>query len=497
MPRIFQKLLQLVRDYKLECFVGLSSLFGSLWILSNYSMNVPHVEVYGIFAPCTYRLKGGWNLNGLLESINFCFEAQTSRPRFLSWLMWPINTHFRTWIFQYIPLHPSLSLNWALSYLFIPYFLFKFLKNMTHDFRLSFVSTLLILFTQGFLSCQVMYFHAGKPMAMLGVIVGLYLLSQIQPNERGEYLIKPRESRKIFLTLCLFLFWDEMFYGLFLVAPLFFPFLRKRANLMQVFEICGGLFSVFFITVSWLVPMLTRNYAMGGVFNFWNYAFTNNPGLLVFEGSKIFNDLYSLLAGHLDPLISAQAHFNWHPQIFSATICILALAVFTLPFLLKRPGRKIFGQSLLGIFVFYGLVHFILTRREGGLFYGAFYWGSTLSLMFVIAYAFFWNCFKIKHRDTLIAVTWVFCAMAGYRHTASAVKGHMIAMGQNSWATYEVPTSNIESELSLQKVQKIWSIQDLNQVREELKNYPPSSYWLYFESYIRIHGRADWPNRFH
>lgn len=133
------------------------------------------------------------------------------------------------------------------------------------------------------------------------------------------------------------------------------------------------------------------------------------------------------------------------------------------------------------------MFHFIVTRRDGTLFYGSYYWACSFSLFFVLIFAKFFSLFSLhKTKIRVISIVcFIFFASANLRHFNKANIGHAQALA-NSHIAQSIETDSNFSQISYKQIQKIWrNRNDMEKVKQLMKTYPKNAYWLYYEAYLQ------------
>jgi len=461
------------------------STIAFIWIFSDTLVNYPHLETYYFLNNCTYQNGPDFSLKDLVAGFDPCLDGWTDRARFYSWFFWILNAKFRYFVFKHIPYLPSLSVTWFFTFTVLPYYFYKLLRSFTDIKTLALSSTFLLFFTQGFLSFSTMYFHAAKPMTMLFIIVCFYYTHLIYLEVlRGQYNARP--YLKLLGALILSLFWDEMFYAYFLIVPFwYFAIFKNKKSLIRIISVYGCAFIYFVSITSGLVPFMTKKY-FNYFFNFWDYSFKSNHSLFTLDNVQWGYNWKALLVAHVDAFSGLPGYF-WVSSNPHWEVIITVLTVLMLVPLLFKNHRMLYFKSLVAMFIFYVSVCLILTRREGTLLNGAFYWGSTFSVFFVIWLTVLVSMINIKKLAPLIAVLYIYLAYCGYINNVNASIGH-ITPNLVQEIVVHAKTLPTVGAISYQDIKRVWEERhDFPAAKKIIEGLPLNAYWLFYESFSQAH----------
>ncbi|MFA5059540.1 MAG: hypothetical protein WC676_02835 [Candidatus Omnitrophota bacterium] len=264
---------------KILLVVGYLCIFG---ILLNYENAWMHNEV----AVTTQKFFDGHP--SFLERVSQClnwqiFEGEyggvpNSRARIFSNIFQTFNILFRNWIFQFIPVHPSLSLTWIVVLVLCPYFLYKFIKNITDDKAIALITAFLYIISPGALISVIMLFLPGKAITNFFCIFCLYLGSVIARNiEKASCTSFRRDFLFLVLMIIASLFFDEYSLFIFVLVPIFFPGIFRQRQ-QRVFTTILYLLipAVYYFSLTFFLPQL---YAFAGYPGFNFFAFSDHMGI--------------------------------------------------------------------------------------------------------------------------------------------------------------------------------------------------------------------------
>ncbi|MEI7998381.1 MAG: hypothetical protein WCH62_02610 [Candidatus Omnitrophota bacterium] len=190
-------------------------------------------------------------------------QDRFSRP--ISNLVEVFDTKFRSICWNFFPPHPSFSFLWFLSFICLPFFLYRFFINMGCSLPIAFSGMCLYLSSIGFLGPIVMLFHPAKGLVNLLGVGSLCIASSLYKKSitlgHGGSIKDIPGFWKWFILLLgvmfLAFFSDET--GLF-IYPLnlivLFPLIKKVKE-RRILWICFLLLPVvYLITLSWLLPLI-------------------------------------------------------------------------------------------------------------------------------------------------------------------------------------------------------------------------------------------------
>jgi hypothetical protein len=149
-----------------------------------------------------------------------------SRPRFLTYLFLSIDQKLRLWLYEWVPVHPTLApVAWLVNLAAGTFCLYRLLLNVTGDRLAGLAGLAVYVSATGFLSGFTMHFMPGKTLSNTMLIVALYAASEAVKRLRpGQLLVEaPGWSKYLALAILLIgLFLDEMSITALFVLPLLF-----------------------------------------------------------------------------------------------------------------------------------------------------------------------------------------------------------------------------------------------------------------------------------
>lgn len=245
------------------------------FVLLNHQNAWMHIET----ATTTHLILSGHSSwpERLLQCFNWqIFEGDyegipNSRARILSHIFQTANILFRNWVFQHIPPHPSLSLTWLIVLILSPYYLYKFMHNMTQNKNIASITAFIYIISPGALISIMMLFHPGKAVTNFFFIYCLFLASEIM---KAPPSLAPAAFKRKFLTLIgtviTALFFDEYALFLFVLIPVFFPELFTQRPYRR-FTVSTYLLIPLIYALA-LLAALPKIYELAGYpgFNFFN-----------------------------------------------------------------------------------------------------------------------------------------------------------------------------------------------------------------------------------
>ena len=283
------------------------------------------------------------------------------RTRIFSHAVQIINIIFRNWLFQFFPPHPSLSVTWIMTLILSPFFLYKFMLNVTDDKKIAMLTALVYVSLPGALVPIIMLFHPSKVFANFFIIFLLYAASQLQ-RQIGSVSKEGFKHRFLFLavTLLISFFFDEYcLFGL-LMLPIFFPKIFWNQYKVYTLSTYALLPVLFVITAVWFLPPI---YAAAGYpgFNVLNrtegVGFFPTLGFISFPVNFVLQLHDHLLAGinaYLrDESISVKitAFLSFKNQLLHAENIRLGSSMFNDRFLTpQKIVHNVLTLGILGLF---------------------------------------------------------------------------------------------------------------------------------------------------
>jgi len=326
-----------------------------------------------------------------------------SRP--LSNMLEVIDAKFRANLWDYIPPHPCLSLQWPILFIALPIFLYRFFKNINCDTVVAVAGTALYMTSSGFLSPLVMLSHPAKSMVNFFSILSLATITQLYRSVKTSNVsIKTVPHFWLILTSSLTctliaFFFDETGVFLFIILafvgyPLFLRFKEKAILLCCFFTLPV----LYLIIIRFLLPWLHLiiNHEVIDLNHYRDYPHLSS--LLLPNWHDLLTNTYLLFAVH-PGLKWDFSHFAGRPFL-TALQCVYTLAFFLLSGLFifavyKKSGLSIrtkqilAGMALLVLFILFHNfqlshnVHVWTIFWYGCLFSLIYYTILTLVLQFV------------------------------------------------------------------------------------------------------------------
>jgi hypothetical protein len=475
-----------VKKYWTEALCLVLAFITIAFISFDNSMNFPHIEVYEFFSPCTFTKGPSFGFKDLAAAVNPCMDGYTNRPRFFSWAFWVVNEKFRYFLFSAMPFHPSLSLNWLFTLLLLPLGVYVLVRELTKSRPIAVLAAAVFLLSIGNLSMHTMYFHAAKPGATLAITLCLWLTARISAQAQKHKDLGWKPYAILAWAIAASVFWDEIYFVYFLMAPALFPnVFTGRRNLLRIFTIYLGACAAFVTLVGFIIPQLLR-LVWRYEFDFFDYAFATNSALYDFHVENFVYNLRALLSTHVDPFVNHANLYYWEPGEWNTWILAAFSLSAAIPFLTRSPGKRLYAQVLAATLIFVVFEHFVLTRREGRLIYGAYYWGSSFSFLFALWFAAFWNCLpKQTWSRIFAAMCFLYCAWTGYANVRAASVGHIINMTNHKLVSEINLGEKVFAPLSRADIHAVWEARhDFLKVKALLQTYPKNAYWLYYEAML-------------
>jgi len=331
-----------------------------------------------------------------------------SRP--LSNLVEVMDAKFRANLWNYIPPHPSLSLQWPFLFIGLPLLLYKFFRNINCQPVIALAGTACYLTSSGFLSPLVMLSHPAKSMVNFFSILSLATITQLYRSVKvTDVSIKNVPHFWWIFVSCfswafIAFLSDETGVFLFLIlAVVCFPLfirLKEKSFLLSCFL---ALPILYLIMIRVLLPWL-HNIANHEVIDLSHYRDYPHLSSLFFPNwHDLFINAYLLFGVHPN-LRWNFIPFNGHPFLiflqcsytlaFISLTGLLAFTVYQKKELSSRIKQILAGSTLLVFYVYFHTfqlshnVHVWTIFWYGCLFSLIYYTTLTLVLQFI------WEEFK-------------------------------------------------------------------------------------------------------
>ena len=382
------------------------------WIFLNYDfawMNLEKIKTH------LWILGNGpaWQWEDFSKFLNTkIIEVDPNRlTRPLSNLIEVIDTKLRANCWNFIPPHPSLSLQWPFLFIGLPIFLFRFLKNIGCQSTIALAGVCLYLTSPGFLSPICMLSHPGKNMVNFFSILALATISQLYRHAGETKNISIKDIPHFWRILISTLLWTIITFlsdetGLFLLPVLIivtYPLIRK---LKEKIILCSSLFLLpvlYFIIIKFLLPWLhsTVNHETIALSNYRDYPQISK--LFLPNWHDLFTNAYLLFSDHpnlkwnFSPLLQ-------HPFVLSLQ-CLYTLAFILLSGLFittlcktKKPSLRV-KQILIGLGFLICYIYFHTFQLSHNVRTWCLFWyGCPFSLIYYVTLAlilqFVWEEFK-------------------------------------------------------------------------------------------------------
>lgn len=288
-----------------------------------------------------------------------------------------------------------------------------------------------------------------------------------------------------FILICLSLFWDEFFYFYFILAPLlYFSFIKKYSK--EFFVVFARTIIFFSFVTFYLVPHLSK-----APFNFLEYALFSNTRLSSGYFPSFWQNIFSLMTAYMSPItanLTASSTFvlkdifNLSLVPVSITTVIFAAPLFILKNLINHERKILYVKCWAVVWVYFLFQELILSRINGRLYDGGFYWGIIFAFVFSFLFATWISLNDSKWwRYLSVGLAFNFC-FAGHVHIIQGSTNHM---NLNLPLYPKVAGLNMSKPgpYLYQDITSIWSKKNNpDEVKKLLQGKPQNMIWLYFES---------------
>lgn len=485
----------MIRDLPFYKFVAAGCIITSIFLLLIPNYNWEHSESWFFFYKCLDRYEEHGFLKGV---VNLCLDGWTPRPRILSWFSFVVNSEIRKFAFDFIPYHASFSFTWVLSIGVLPFIFYKSLKKIGIQKDIALMSVGFYFCTVGHLSTHLMYFHQAKPMTTFFMILSFYI--SLSVYEKVFYFEnKFKDHFLIILTLFMGTMWDELFFFVFPFIILLNPYaLKSRNTVRNLVRDYIIVIVIFFVVITFGLPWLFENFGDRD-FDFWGYAVKNNNGLSSIKLKNILFNFKAMTFNHFAPianvnLVGREPWYFWLP-----------IAGLVGLFLNSSQDKKKILISLSVIILFVLFQSIILSRRDGVLFLGSFYWGHLYSVFATILLAFGLSSIKIKHKKIFTALFFILISYVNVKNSLMLNKNHENVNIYQISSEYGIRSHNPpmltfmkenNGNLTWGQVIDVWRKRDdFKEAFNELKNVPKNGYWIYMHLYRAHNDLIDKDNK--
>ncbi len=371
------------------------------FFLLNYYFAFMHHETVDIHK---WVLSNGkaWHWEDFSRALNIdVLEENADRlSRPISNFVEVVDTKFRAFCWNFLPPHPSLSCLWPLLFIGLPFFLFKFFKNMGCYAAVALGGTCLYLGSIGFLGPLVMMFRPSKSLVNFFAVVSLYLGSRIYKQMAHlDWNCSIKEIPHFWREYLLFLsavflafFCDETGVFVFIMAavilhPVFLKF-KERAAVLASFLSLPALYLGFIYVILPYIHLWVRGHAVHlGVYE-------DMPHLANLSLKGIAGNFWWLLSDH--PHVQLNTVNLWpynHLLFILQLIYSLSLGLILWLFVsgLCREGARLrmmqikTSGMLLLLFVLFQSLLLSGFRYKS---WGVWWYGSLFSLLYFLLFTF-------------------------------------------------------------------------------------------------------------
>ncbi len=197
-----------------------------------------------------------------LDCQGFENAPRTTRP-FSSYFE-ILDTKFRCWLWHYMLPLPSLSLTWIFSFIGAPLLLYRLLRYWKVGMNTAMAMTAFYLMTPAVMSCAVMLFHPGKPMANFFILFCLYQASRLQEEFLDQGKPVPAIRYICFWVIsALSFYWDETMWVIIPALLILFPRVAAGRKMYLwawlALPFVAALF--YFKVIPWVMILAGYNYA--------------------------------------------------------------------------------------------------------------------------------------------------------------------------------------------------------------------------------------------
>ena len=320
-----------------------------------------------------------------------------SRP--LSNLIEVIDTKWRASLWDIIPPHPSLSLQWPLMFILLPWLLWRTFVNMGCFSFVALMGVCVYIASVGFLGPLVMLFHPAKNLVNFFGVLAMYFFSLgVKPS---PHLHKGGGRGVLwagFLSLFLGFLSDETGVYLYVMAIVLFHRLWLQLWHDRRYGLLVALFMlplVYGVTIKFFMPYV--HWAVRGVWvHFNNYECYPSFKSLFWPNWNLFwQNTKFLFADHPHLLIN-YGQLSAYPLLLGVQIMYVAVVLLMIFLFFKALPHSDRQQSIFlvlmaaGILLMIGYCFFqTFQLSQNAKVWGIWYYGSLFSLIYIFSLVFF------------------------------------------------------------------------------------------------------------
>jgi len=454
--------------------------------LADYHLNSMHTEIF--WGEVEYI-----KANGHLQWSDFFtrfFDCKTSadecgRGRYLSFLVFYLNKPFRLWLAQFIPPHPSLSLNWLFDFASV-YFLYAAIRELTEDRAAALITAGLYILSAGFLSLVLFLFNPAKPEAAFFINVCLYMAAKITKSPSNS----PVNIQSFVLYISLFLGYcsDETTYILPALLIVLFPeFLQRQRR--STADAMISTFPLYLAFATFVAPIATDKLWGYGPYSFWEYVLNVGPHRLPANDGHRFSLHAIWQVVHSD----AVSQYAWwwsgstiaNASLLGLIICIVAAAV-----LADSENRRLIFRTAAVVVCFAIFQGVVMLRHYSAL--GTYYYSAAFSNFSLVLVGASLSAVRKRLFPSLIAIG--LCCYLGYAAFTWMMNAPSLLTDDNLFLepikksgmpelAPLLTTANIGKPLSYRRAREYWSKalagQDVSRLAASLA---PRDAWLPLET---------------
>jgi len=240
----------------LKCILIVLIAYILIFIAFDYNKTWAHPELPFSFPRI---FSGGYfpSLGDFRSMFDFVTFENSPRPRILSHLLEIYNAKLRIGLLNFVPYHPSFSLNWLFVLLLSPILLFKFVKNISNSKAAPWITLIIYFSSMGTLSGIAMLHRPAKILGIFFLVLSFWLASIIKKHlEQNDKINFPAYFLLLLSLLMGFLSEETTLFTYLIIPVIFYQIFFKSKNKILICLLYTLPALTFIIFATWIAPFI-------------------------------------------------------------------------------------------------------------------------------------------------------------------------------------------------------------------------------------------------